>query len=299
MRSWLRPLLFSSLLTLSWSSGFADIVEIQHLEELPSFLKEGALVLVDVDQTLIEPNTYLGSDNWWKGVKQTLALMQVSPERVANLEGSVGALIFSKLRYHPLEATTTQVIADMQNQGYAVLGCTARPAHWGAITSKGLKQAGIDFEAFSFLENKEQAGKSFHYSHAILFSSHRPKGPALAEFLEKNDIHPKSVVLVDDKLAHLKSVEESLASLNIPFTGLHYRYAESHPEPYDSVAAAIQLRSFLTGGGFLSNEQALTLKNAQPEKCLKDYLGLFFSWIAADIESARLAECSPSLKDSQ
>lgn len=40
----------------------------------------------------------------------------------------------------------------------------------------------------------------------------------------------------------------------------------------------------ITGGTFLTDEQAEVIKRENPEKTLRDYLGPFFAWIAADQE---------------
>lgn len=74
-------------------------------------------------------------------------------------------------------------------------------------------------------------------------------------FLEAVKYTPKKVIMIDDKLYNLKSLEKSLPG-KIDYLGFRYAAADPWVEAFDSKIAEVQSRYFR---GILSDEDAAQL----------------------------------------
>ena len=75
-------------------------------------------------------------------------------------------------------------------------------------------------------------------------------------YLKKLDKMPKQIVMIDDKMSHVKNIAETLEPLGISFIGIRYGGADEKVKAFNPKIAEIQLEHFQK---ILSDEQALHL----------------------------------------
>lgn len=97
-----------------------------------------------------------------------------------------------------------------------------------------LKSFGLDFS--DDLSELAYQNELFVYTCGVIQTDQKLKGPVLKEVLGKLKELPKRVVFIDDRMAQLKSVEETCKEMNIPFIGFHYTAFENPPHLDEAIA---------------------------------------------------------------
>jgi hypothetical protein len=112
---------------------------------------------------------------------------------------------------------------------------------------------------FSFCKDywfREEADILFYQG--IMFTNAQEKGPSLALFFEEYQFEPKVLVMVDDLLYQLESVEKMCKKKGIKFVGYHYHSPVAVKE-LDAQLALFQINYLKQTGTWLSDCD--TLKN--------------------------------------
>jgi len=240
----------------------AEIQECYSSQAILSEIDENTLVLVDIDKTSVKSATHLGSEAWHKHLQKKTADWGISDSVLVPLV----TRIMQNTVYIAVEKTTPGLIAELQAKKHLIFAFTGRlmVAPWdpqfSRATHNHLKAAGINFELTHI--PAQFAHKKFpsSFAHGIIFSNWQPKGPVLKHFLTELDHHPAKVVLIDDQLSFLHSVEKSMAEMKIPFVGFHYRLCEKEEREFDPLIANIQLQHLEEKGSILSERKALLAK---------------------------------------
>jgi hypothetical protein len=237
----------------------AEIVEIKNIKDIQSFLKENALVVLDLDNTLIETVQTLGSDQWFydrisvyqnKGLESKEAFEKTYSEWF-----DIQCITKVKL----VEKDTSNLIKNLQKK-YKVIGLTTRTPDLNFTTFKQLKSVDID------LSKAAVAAKDFFFEdirycwfkNGILFGNGTDKGKALFKLLDKLNYLPKIIVFVDDKKKNLEEVEKVCGERNIYFVGLRYGFLDEKIKKFDRVVAEKQQAYF---GKIFSDEEIKKIKN--------------------------------------
>ena len=209
-------------------SLFGQIHEIDSITEVPAYIEsvDTSLCIFDIDYTLIMPKNPSGHlpniikhMDHYKKVYSDLTAEEVNTVRM-NLVGEGNSVI--------IEENSPTLIKDLMDQGVYVMGFTAGLRYHGTNgdwRGDDLKSVGFDFE--STCDQIAPASESFH--RGVLYGNfEKLKGPKLRTFLQEAHIKPSVVVMVDDKLVHLMSVEKELSDLGISFIGLKYKGARNY-----------------------------------------------------------------------
>lgn len=257
----------------------ADIQEIETIDAIRPYVAERCLILFDIDDTLIDNPFSLGSPPWRNWVKSKL------PKNDAfNLYDALTLHIAQKAPYKAVEATTPEFIADLQKQGLAVIGFTARGrSEWYTTTIEGvdrftheqLKGAGIDLSQTQVPEELQSLDPA-HFYQGIIFAKHIAKGDLLKLLFQDLDYTPSLILFVDDKREQVESVEAALKDSDIPFVGFWYRRSAIDRADFNPLVANIQLEALLLNGHVISDKKAKKLaqskKDVNPETYLSDIL---------------------------
>jgi len=238
-----------------FSFCFADIVEIQKIKETEKYLKPGALIIFDIDNTLMEPAQELGNDQWFRyqtdkyikqGVEKHVALWRTVYEWTA---------IQNLTMMKPAEAETAEYVQELQNRGYDIIGLTTRSLDMYSRTKEQLKSINIDLTVTS--PGKDGALFFNEYPNlyygGILFTANTHKGVSLKMLLEKINYKPSFVIFINDKHNHITPVEEYCAKENIPFIGLRYGHLDHRVKDFNPKIAEIQFEKF---GKLISDQEA-------------------------------------------
>jgi hypothetical protein len=258
-----------SLVVFNFQTAEAKIVEIKTMKDILSEITSDTLVLLDLDDTCVTTESMLGNSPWWEHFTRKMMTAgfdtKTTFERVFPLVGKVIQTIPLK----PTESEIPFLIQSLQEQNVVVWGLTGRvkqapyDTNFAGTTHLHLQKIGIDFEK-SILPatatlSYTQPPKTFAYG--IIFTNHQLKGPILKQFLQNINYSPAKVVMVDDMISHLESVERVLSDLNIPCDCFHYTRLEDAKKNFDPLIGNLQLKALLTQGYIPTDEQATLWKN--------------------------------------
>ena len=209
--------------------------ELYTFSDLDSFVDEDTMVICDVDNTVMIPERYEGSDMWFSyhmkkhqktGCSREEALAIVLPE-YARLQKTITV--------RPVEKEIPAFIKKWQDSGIVVMGLTSRGDPVIAETGNLLASISIDFSLtapkitlLDYMIDKQH----IIYNYGVLFCAVADKGEALTKFLEQTTI-PKKIVFVDDTLTKIISVKKALDHLKahghkLEYSCFHYRHLDDH-----------------------------------------------------------------------
>lgn len=260
MRNWL----LSSLLFCTTLTG--EIYETSRFSDILSYVSPETLVLLDIDDTLLLPKQTLGTDVWFihrlnENVKLGLSLGDALYKA---LHEWIGIRHLTDVVI--VEEGTDKVVREMQDNGIMVMGLTTQDMSLVHITPRQLLSLGIDLsrtspsdhDCYLVASHKLLNNQGVLLRHGILFTSGTKKGESLLNILNHLSLKPKHVVFINDKLTHLKDVEEDLERNGIKFTGLRYGIGDSRVANFRADIADIQW-THSTFGKILSDDEAEAL----------------------------------------
>ncbi|MFZ0565368.1 MAG: DUF2608 domain-containing protein [Chlamydiales bacterium] len=226
---------FSLLFTLLASSVFGKIIEANSLEEVKKWVgcpDAKTLVIFDVDLTLITPLCPAYQYNNVVCYKSVLSRMGWSED-----EKKV-AINLADLSYKIklVEPGSVVFIHSLQQQKIPTIALTSvMTGELGKIKDvlsrrkQQLLLFDIDFSKtapylprFQLDNLAPFLGTYPEGASGIICANNQPKGAVLKSFLKLIDWMPEKVVLIDDMIENLESMEKSTQNLGIDFTGIHY-----------------------------------------------------------------------------
>lgn len=252
----MRQISFYILLLLSAVfSANGEFLEIDSLKEMLPYIDQNSLLLLDIDNTLMEPVQSLGGDQWFRHHKKELLQQGLSHNEALEQSLRDWRAVQHLSKMQAVEDTTAEIVSRLQEEGYPLMGLTTRGLGMSTLTVQQLDSIGIDLHFTSpshqdvFFVNER--GNLYH--RGVLFTAGSHKGEALRLFLEQAEYHPKRVVFVNDKHSHIIPVEKTCLELGIPFLGLRYSYLDEKVAHFQPEVAAVQWDQF---GHILSDEEA-------------------------------------------
>ena len=254
MRTFLASLLFL-IFTLVLP---AEIIEIKRMEEINSHIKPDTIILLDIDNTLIEPKQEMGSDQWFHYLIKKYQREGMDAHHALEKALSEWFAVQSITEVRLVEKGNDRWVQRLQSQHFPVMGLTTRLPELSIKTIEQLRSVSIDLSKSSPFK-KEYAfntTKPLLYRNGILFTSGTHKGRALFTFLQHMGHRPKRILFVNDKASHIQEVEESARIQDIPFVGLRYGYLDEKVKTFKPHIAEIQFAHFAR---LLSNEKAQEL----------------------------------------
>lgn len=249
MKSFFALLVFFSLLQ-------GEILTSNTTADIETHLEEGTLVLLNLAEVVLDTPTMLGSQAWRKYVRS-----RVEPA----IHDAVTLYVAKHVPFVSPESQTGPLIAKLQNEKRTVLGFTSRGRNeWYStfvpqvdqMTQSWLQQVKVDFSQTQLPPEWASLDRDFsaYFHDGIIYTTNTlEKGELLASMLTSAHYAPSKIILVDDKVDSLKSVENSLEKLAIPFVGL--AYSRPHP-PFDPCTAHVQLIFWMMMGELLSDQEA-------------------------------------------
>lgn len=249
-------LLISILTSLQ---SFAEIKEARSMHEVAGYITPGALVIFDLDNTVLEAVQTLGTDQFFTFLVKKAEAQGLQGHFAKQKALELATPIQPVSRVRLVEGITKNFIRELQTRNYTVMALTARPASWTEGTLKQVTSLGIDFTRTAPpLSSGRFAGTpSGQYAGGVLFlPAGLEKGPTLLQFLHDRNLHPTQIIFVDDKLTNVQSVDASLTEARIPAIAIRYGAADLRVKNFDKDLAAFEYDYFLNTGVFLSDDDA-------------------------------------------
>ncbi len=239
----------------------ALIVETSHFRDILSHVTPGTLILMDIDDTLLIPKQTLGGECWfdyrWKKYQsEGLSSSEALQKTLAEWEA-----IRHLTKMELVEPGTAEVIQELQRDGCSVMALTVQELSLHTRTRLHLQEQEINLShsgPFSQDVYTNVAGHGVLYRHGILHTSGRNKGLSFFQICDQTGYVPQKVVLIDDKLSHLKAVESYAEARGIEFIGLRYGYNDARKAAFDQKIADIQWEHSRFGR-ILSDEEAASI----------------------------------------
>lgn len=187
---------------------------------------EQQIVLTDLDLTLIQPTTILGSAplyDWMleKAMREKGLSKQEAMTHIKDLNHAVSQYAMSA----PVEGQQTlDVVTEVKKKAF-FMGCTARRPDIAGQTLEQLKIAGISLmqnqeRLFIFIENDTVIAQ---YSEGVLFTgSNYSKGEIVEKFIQQTSLACRQIVLIDDMEENLKAMAKKSSEMGVKFIGIHY-----------------------------------------------------------------------------
>lgn len=225
--------------------------EIQNIRETLNHITEpDCLVVFDLDNTLINPPTDLGSDQWFNHL--------IAEQLALGLDANAAVAEVLPLYFHihhqidivPTEPDLVQTLQQICAKCNHVIGLTSRSLPIVERTLAQLARQQLNFPRQSpkqILPNGHQLPlpQPHIYREQILFCGQNDKGAALVAYLQAIDYRPAQIIFVDDRLKYVQAVEQALQNSGIKFTGLRYTGCDHKVRNFNPSATQTELAAFL------------------------------------------------------
>lgn len=228
---------------LLFSFLHAEIIEIDHMDQILPYIDKTTWVLFDIDDTLIESKLQVGRAKWFfyevekltsKGVDYESAVLLCYPEWIRMQE------------ICPIQAPEPEIpeiVHLVQQSAGATFGLTARHPPICPTTLKQLAYIGIDFTFSAPFCPVLETQAPTHWEGGVLFlSDFNRKGDVFRKWLEISPIRPSKIVLIDDGENHLIQMEKQMGAIGIPCTCFHY--IKTTERPFDANVAEKEYSEF-------------------------------------------------------
>ena len=233
----------------------AKIIEMNHMQSLQHHLSNDALVIFDIDNTIMEPTQELGSDQWFRYRIQKYIGQGSSPDQALENALAEWEAVQHLTKVKLVENYTADLVKQLQDKKYAVIGLTTRGLSLATRTVQQLQSLSVDLSKTCFV-NKETSFLNPHtvlLRKGILFTSGTHKGNAFFKLLDETGYRPKKIIFINDKATHLREIEEVAEKRKVPFLGLRYSYLDYRVKNFQAKLADLQFENF---GQILSDREA-------------------------------------------
>jgi len=257
-------ILIIAIATLGLVAG-ADIRETTTMVEVEKALGgqgKGTLLAFDLDNTIIESEQMLGSDQWYTYMKKHFLEQGYAEAEAQKKAIALWSKVQLKTRVRPVESLTPELFGRISKiPGLTLIGLTARPTDLVDTTLAQLEGVGVRFPRnLPEMDLTARPGNGMRegarYRGGILFVGENNKGATFIEFLKATKITPQRVFFVDDKSQHVSDMEFALSDVGIRYFGFRYGAADPKVGQFNFQVSEAQRRHFEKNNELLSDEAA-------------------------------------------
>jgi hypothetical protein len=261
-----------------------ELIETKEIQTVLNHLDQDSIVFLNVTGTLYAPSNTLSNNQWREYFSDRVRLLISDPDLSQQLIDKIKNLIVQGIPKKNVDEITPQLIANLQDKKIVVLGITQKrmstsyAENFGLITRNHLMNLGINLEKTLtyFAPAEIRNAKEYSFAYGILFTNKQPEGPAVISFLKRANLNPSLILMVDNSLASLESVQNALVSTGIKFKGVRYGAADAIKDHFDPTLGTIEFFAFMNDGRIMSDAEALEIKRSNStineEKRLDDYI---------------------------
>lgn len=235
-----------SLLFLEGHELKATTFEIAHFAQIEPYLQQRPLLILDIDNTLMEPTQTLGSDQWF--YHRYLSYQKNGEKNEAALDRALSewTAIQSITKVKTVEDCIATLVSQLQKQKLPIMGLTTRGLGLARTTIEQLHSLDIDLAktAPESIDISFKTTQRILFREGILFTAGSNKGEAFLRLLQEMQYSPSSVVFVNDKATHIKEVEIACEEQGIPFVGLRYGFLDDKVQNFREEIADKQFEQF-------------------------------------------------------
>ncbi len=204
----------------------AEIIQIEQISDIKKIsLEPKAWVFFDIDYTLTKPsNRALENFKQDRRFRELLAQCSIEQRRI------LPSIVILQTPNVLVSSDIPELLTQLQEDGHTILGCTSSFSHIGTLPEwreKELNRLRITFTQKGspkvFDQFVSYRGTYPLFQKGVLYTNTTTsKGDAVVALLEHLDERPPQIVLVDDTLDNLRSVEWAMERRRIPFLGIQF-----------------------------------------------------------------------------
>lgn len=211
------------------ASARAEMREIKTMADVVPAIATGTLLVLDIDNTTLEPTGQLGSDQWYYYLIKAFQRDEGIGADAAEMKAvAAWTKTLPKVRVKPVETLTPDFIRTQQKRGIKVMALTARGPEDEQATFAQLKAVGVDYSINPPVKKDLKTPNNGSFKRGVFFQGEGPsKGETLLAFIKANGLKPARVVFVDDKLKHATSVEKVLREGGVSVITFRYGAADA------------------------------------------------------------------------
>ena len=204
---------------------YDDVTKLQGVEsDITKHVKNNAgniLVVFDIDDTLLEANSFVGGDTWYNW-QRGRSIEGTNGETIEIHDQDKMSCLFSKLgvlyelgAYHATEPEATSIVAALQNK-IDLMALTSRSPGYRAATERELKKAGFDFarahllaktHALAYKLNDGKSSRDVSYQNGIVMSTGLNKGVVLDDLLMRLNRRYTAIFFIDDSRKNINNMD--------------------------------------------------------------------------------------------
>lgn len=225
-------------------------------------LREGDLLVLDLDNTVFREAQWLGTDDWYTHAEHELRQRGLTHDEAEAHLHPLNFRIKSATRMRLMEEQMPAWIGELQEKRVQVIGLTARHPEFADLTIRQLRDLGIQFRPSVFtlwnMKNLRVPGSNRPhplFKNGVAFVRGEKKGYVLRAMLEAAAFRPGKVIAIDDRIHHTHSFVDALSEMKIPGVVIHYLKAEEEAA-FDPRIADMQRRYFEATGILMPDELA-------------------------------------------
>lgn len=250
------PIFQIDLLASDISQHALRVFKIDTLAQMSDSQPPQTIYFFDIDDTLFDSPTMLGSKAWRK---------YVAAATTKNWHDFFTLFVARNHPVAPVENITSKYILHLQMKEHAVFGLTSRERNkWydtptndvDGLSIGQLDSIGVRFNhevlnlLYPYITNAPE------YFEGVFFADIEPKGQYLLKLFKDASILPEKVVFIDDKLSQVESVAAALDELGIDYECYWYTATDKKASCFDPLVADIQFFHLWEYNEVLSDKEA-------------------------------------------
>jgi FMN phosphatase YigB (HAD superfamily) len=232
----MRKFFWLAFLALISCTLRAEIFESGSFSSLLFFADKDTLIVCDVDNTLIQPTTHMGSSQWRAYIRQKAQQAGFNKQETEVVLDRFWYFVQPFLSVEAVDSEAPAIINALQSKT-AVIALTARDPDESEYTAKQLKSAGVDLTNPHFCDaNLTSAPSEALFQQGVIYCGDNTKPDALDAFFKQFNYFPKRIVVIDDRSTQISELENYFKNcefVGIRFSGADARVAEFNPKIAD------------------------------------------------------------------
>lgn len=213
--------------------------ESSRLEDIIPHVQPQALILFDLDNTLIESTQHLGSAQWRNHIRQKSLAAGFSIDEAEAILDRFWIFTQPLITVRLVDSSNLNLLSKLK-ENHLVLVLTGREPIEKEYTIKQIQSVDLSFDNPQLVNQPLNTKKPSLYHDGVLFSGENPKSETLLTFLKTFSIQPTQIVFIDDDPAKINELSEVLKQEGIDFVGMRYSDADARVKNFNPAAADIQ-----------------------------------------------------------
>ena len=198
------------------------------------------LVVFDIDDTLLESNSFIGSDTWYNWQRgRDIEKVEGGTTRID--KNDQYSCLFSKLGvlyeigvYHATEDDAASIVAQLQEK-FDVVALTSRSPDYRAGTERELARANFEFARSHLLPqshslaydlNDGSSTRPVSYEDGIIMSTGLNKGVVLEDILQRLGRTYTTIFFIDDSKINISNMSDVWTEKDTLMVTFHYTGVE-------------------------------------------------------------------------